>query len=218
MDELSTWPQLERLRQRGSVLENQVTGERVVILDDGLESGRGIAHLVVSPNGAVAGEHFHPAITERFQVLDGELTTRIGGEDGRLTAGQRAAVAPMVPHDWWNAGHTPASVIVEVEPAEPRFAMMIATLFGLANSGKTNAKGLPGPLHGALIAREYADVIRFTTPPAAVQAVALPILAAIGRARGLRAVDPQFFVPHGHEDPDPAILEAAGLAGPASGA
>jgi mannose-6-phosphate isomerase-like protein (cupin superfamily) len=214
VDELSTWPQFEQLRQRGSVLENRVTGERAVVLDDGLQSGRGIAHLTVSPNGAVAGEHFHPAITERFQVLEGELVTRIAGAQGRLTAGQRATVAPKVPHDWWNESDTPVSVIVEVEPAEPRFAMMIATLFGLANSGRTNSKGLPGPLLGALIAREYADVIRFTRPPAAVQAVALPVLAAIGRARGLRAVDPEFFVPHAREDPDPAILRAAGLSDP----
>jgi hypothetical protein len=168
-------------------------------------------HLVVSPAGAVAGEHLHPAITERFTLLAGALTARIDGRERRLLPGDAATVLPGVPHDWWNAGREPASVIVEVDPPEPRFATLIAMLFGLANAGRSDAKGMPTPLQGALLAREFADVIRFTRPPPAVQRVVFPLLAAVGRARGLRAVYPEMLPPHGQVEPDPAILAAAGL-------
>jgi hypothetical protein len=47
-------------------------------------------------------------------------------------------------HDRWNAGEEEAQVVVEVNPGR-RFGIMVTTLFGLANDGKRNAKGLPGP-------------------------------------------------------------------------
>jgi mannose-6-phosphate isomerase-like protein (cupin superfamily) len=173
-------PDLDRLGQRGSVLENRVTGERAVVLDDGQLHGTAIAHLTVQPNGAVAGEHVHPAITERFKVLDGELATRIAGNERTLTAGEELTVTPGVPHDWWNGSQAPTSVIVELDPPDLRFAIMLATLFGLANSGRTNSKGMPGALQGALLAREFSDVIRFTHPPAG-RASAGPACACCGR-------------------------------------
>ncbi len=117
------------------------------------------------------------------------------------------------PHDWWNAGDREASVLVELSPPDPRFAAMIATLFGLANAGKTNAKGLPNPLQLALIGREYADVIRFTKPPAAVQTMLFAVLGAVGRLRGYRAVYPEYLRPHGRIDPDPDVVACAGLSG-----
>jgi hypothetical protein len=47
-----------------------------------------------------------------------------------------------------------------------------------------NAKGMPDPLWLAAIAREYRDVIRFSRPPAAVQAALFGPLAAIARRTG----------------------------------
>ena len=49
---------------------------------------------------------------------------------------------------------------------------------------------MPGLLQLAVIARDYRDVIRFTKPPAVVQAALFGPLAAIGRARGLRSAYP----------------------------
>jgi hypothetical protein len=88
---------------------------------------------------------------------------------------------------------------------------MIATLFGLANAGRTNAKGLPDPFQLALIAREFADVIRFTKPPASVQVVLFSVLGAVGRLRGYRAIYPEYLHPHGRVTPDPKVVEFAGL-------
>ena len=200
----------------GDVYENRVTGERAVVLR-GDEDGAGqpvLVHLAVRPHGAVAGEHVHPHIRERFHVVSGRLAVRLAGRESTLGPGEEAVAEPGVAHDWSNAGDEVADVLVELTPGDPRFEQMIATLFGLANAGRTNAKGMPGPLQLALIGAEFADVIRFTKPPAAVQKAVFAVLGAIGRRRGLRGIYPEYLGPHGRAEPDPAVLAAAGLTPP----
>jgi hypothetical protein len=51
---------------------------------------------------------------------------------------------------------------------------MIKNLYGLAQDGKTNAKGMPNLLQAALFAREFEDVLRFTKPPRPVQQSSSP--------------------------------------------
>ena len=201
------------MSRRGDYYENRVTGERAVVLraDDDAPDLPPLVHLTVRPGGAVAGEHVHPALQERFIVVTGKLDTRIDGEERTLNAGEEATVPAGVPHDWWNAGSEEASVIVELSPPDPRFEQMIGTLWGLANAGRTNAKGMPNPLQLALIAREFSDVIQFTKPPRAVQKVLFGILGALGRARGYKAIYPEYLDPHGSTEPDPDVLRRAGL-------
>jgi quercetin dioxygenase-like cupin family protein len=201
------------LSRYGDVYENRVTGERAVVLR-GDEAGAGesaLVHLTVKPGGAVAGEHVHPKLQERFLVVSGSLGTKIDGVERTLELGEEATVYAGTAHDWWNAGDTEASVLVELTPSEPRFEAMIATLFGLANAGKTNAKGMPDPFQLALLGQEFADVIRFTKPPPVVQKVLFAVLGAVGRLRGYRGVYPEYLAPHGRAIPDPEVVALAGL-------
>jgi quercetin dioxygenase-like cupin family protein len=197
----------------GDIYENRVTGERAVVLR-GDEDGQGqsaLVHLTLRPHGAVAGEHIHPHVQERFQVISGLLGTRLGGAERTLTAGQEATAPAGSTHDWWNAGEDDAEVLIEISPLEPRFVLMIGTLFGLANDGKTNARGMPNPLQLAMVGREFQDVIRFSKPPRAVQMMMFGLLAPIGRIAGYRGTYPEYGHPHGHTTPDPAVLALAGL-------
>lgn len=205
----------------GDLYENRITGERVVVLRGDEDAGpgeSGFGHLTVAPHGAVNAEHIHPHINERFIVISGTLGTRLGGVERTLEAGEEATAEAGVPHDWWNAGEGFASVLVEVAgPNEQRerFNSMIATLFGLANAGRTNARGLPSPLQLALIAREFRDVIVFTRPPRAVQGPLFAALSAVGRARGLRSIYPEYLDVHGRTEPDPELLALAKIEAPA---
>ena len=178
--------------QVGEVWENPVTRERATILElpYGNPEGRASAELTALVGARVAAEHLHPALVERFTVLEGELTVKLDGETGILREGESAVVEPGVWHDWWNAGDVDARARVEVTPGE-RFAHMIETVFGLARLGHTNAKGMPSPLQLALLAREFGDVIVFRSPPPAVQRVLFGALAPIARRRGYRATYPQ---------------------------
>ncbi|HEX6525856.1 MAG TPA: cupin domain-containing protein [Streptosporangiaceae bacterium] len=200
----------------GDIYQNKVTGERAVVLR-GDEDGRGqpgLVHLTVRPHGAVVGEHIHPQFKERFRVISGRLGTRVDGVERTLEADQEATVAPGTVHDWWNTGEDEAQVLIEFTPLDPRFELMIGNTFGLANAGKTNARGMPGLLQLALIGREFQDVMRFTRPPRAVQTVMFGLLGSLGRMRGYRGIYPEYSHPHGRTTPDPAVLAIAGLAPP----
>ena len=178
--------------QIGEVWENPVTRERATILEFPHKNpeGRATAELIALVGARVAGEHRHPAIVERFTVLEGELTVKRDGQTSILREGETAVVEPGVWHDWWNASDRDARVRVEITPGE-RFAHLIETLFGLARLGHANAKGMPDPLQLALVAQEFSDVIVFRSPPVAVQRAIFGALAPIARWRGYRATYPQ---------------------------
>jgi quercetin dioxygenase-like cupin family protein len=192
---------------RGDVVVNPVTGERSVVLV-GTGDGKGdrlAAHLHVSPGGAVAGEHYHPSITERFRVLSGRLVLSLDGKRRTLEAGADVTIPPRTVHDWWNASEEGTDVLVDIRPGR-RFELMLTTLWGLGRDGKTNSKGMPGPLQLAVIGHEFTDVIRFTKPPALVQKAVFGPLAALARGRGYRPMYPEYMQPQGHAEPDPKLL------------
>ena len=176
----------------GEVWENPVTRERATILELPTQNPerRSVAELVARAGARVVGEHRHPALVERFTVLDGELTVKRNGETRILKQGEIATIEPNVWHDWWNASDLDARVRVEVTPGE-RFAHMIETLFGLARLGHTGANGMPNPLQLALFAQEFSDVIVFRSPPLFVQRAVFGALAPIARMGGYRATYPQ---------------------------
>lgn len=179
--------------KRGEVYENPVTGERVVIRVGTHETGgeRLVADIYARPGAAVAGEHVHPSIEERFTVLRGRVGFCIDGREAIARPGHEILVPPGVAHDWWNAGDEEAHIVVEIQPAA-RFEAMILNLFGLAQDGKTDKKGMPTLLQLALLAREFEDVVRFTTIPRPLQRLLFALLAPIARLRGLRGRYPEY--------------------------
>ena len=211
-------PSSLRAARYGDLYVDNVTGERAVVLQGGGDGEPLVVHLVVRPHGAVTGKHVHPALQETFRVLSGRLATRVAGRDRTLEVGEEVTVAPGVEHDWWNGGDTEASVLVTLEPGDPRFVQMIATLFGLANAGRSNAQGQPGLLQGTLIGHEFADVIVFTSIPRWLQRLAYAVLGPIARLRGLRGIYPRYLGAQDSVTPDPAAVAAAGLEPPAAAA
>src|SRR5829696_8528007 len=177
--------------EAGEIWENPVTGEyaRIVEMPWRNEEQRAVAELRAVPGARVAGEHLHPAIRERFTVLEGALTVVRDGERTGLVAGETTEIEAGVWHDWWNEADVDAIVRVEVAPGE-RFVHMIETAFGLGRNGHLTSKGMPNPLQLALLGREFSDVIVFRRPPPAVQRVLFGALAPVARARGYRATYP----------------------------
>lgn len=182
------------MSRAGDVAENPVTGERVVVRVGTEDSGGEllVAELLVRPGGAVAGEHVHPTIDEWFTVLEGRVGFRLDGRESVASVGERLHVPPGTAHDWWNAGDGEARVIVEVSPAA-RFEEAVSNTFGLARDGKTNAKGMPNLLQISLFAREFEDVLYFTSPPRPIQRALFAVLAPVARFLGYRGSYPQYL-------------------------
>jgi quercetin dioxygenase-like cupin family protein len=177
----------------GDSLENPRTGERAVLVKAPWEGEDPslVAELHVQPRGAVAAEHRHPDVDERFTLVSGKICFRLGGRTSVAAVGQTVEIARGAWHDWWNAGEEEAVARVWVSDGT-RFVHMIETLFGLARDGHTNAKGLPDPLQLAVFATEFRDVIVLRRPPSLVQSLLFGLLRPLARARGYRGTYPQY--------------------------
>jgi quercetin dioxygenase-like cupin family protein len=182
------------MSRAGDVIENPVTGERVVVRVGTEDSGGDLLAVdgYVKPGGAVTGEHVHPAIDERFTVVRGRVGFRIDGRESIAEPGEHLRVPPGTAHDWWNSGDEEALVRVEIRPGA-RFEEMAINLFGLAQDGKTNSKGMPNLLQAAIFAREFSDVLYFTRPPLWVQRLLFGSLARIARVLGYRGSYPKYL-------------------------
>ena len=176
----------------GEVWENPVTGERARLLEAPWQNsaGRLVGELTALVGARVVGEHMHPALVERFTVLQGELTVKLDGQTSTLRVGETCEVQPGRWHDWWNAARVDALVRVEVTPGE-RFLHMIETLFGLGRLGYTDEKGMPNLLQLAVFGREFSDVIQFRKPPRLVQQAMGAVLSPIARSLGYRGTYPE---------------------------
>jgi quercetin dioxygenase-like cupin family protein len=192
----------------GDVFVNPVTGERAVVVCGTADSTDGSlsVQLFVAPGGAVAAEHQHPEIVERFRVLSGHLAVSIDGRRSHMGPGDELTVQPGVVHDWWNAGESEAEVLVEISPGR-RFELMVASTYGLARDGKVNAKGMPNLFQLAVMASEFDDTIRFTKPSPLVQKLLFSVLAPLGRLLGYRPYYGKYLVPAEHVEPDRSVLD-----------
>jgi quercetin dioxygenase-like cupin family protein len=177
-------------------IHNPVTGERFIAVarsaDTGGEytEGRGLFPVGTRPPGV----HRHPHQDELVRVVRGRIRMRVGDEEREYGAGDTAVLPCSVWHDWWVVGDSEAEVLARATPALG-LELLLATLAGLATEGKTDERGRPRPLQGAVIGQFYAEVAQFKTPPPAVQKIVLPVLAAIGRRRGLRPYYEHHFQP-----------------------
>jgi quercetin dioxygenase-like cupin family protein len=184
------------MTRTGEWFHNVETGEvalGTLTPDDG-EGDRLVSELWLHPGAAVVGAHVHPVIAERFEVLEGLVGFERDGVRSEGGPGTVVEIPPGVVHDWWNAGEGVAHVRVHVEPAR-RFVEAIEVVFSLANTGRTRRGGMPGPLWGAAVAHEYRDVLRFSAPPAPLQRLLFPPLAALARLLGRDPRDPSLHGP-----------------------
>src|SRR5918996_224573 len=169
----------------GDVIENPVTGERIVFHETSRETqGEGVLfETFVQPHGFVAAAHVHPKQEERFEVVSGTLGLKIGGEEIVAGPGETLTIPAGTPHRFWNSGDEEVRFRCEVRPAL-QFEQLLETMFALAADGKTNRKGMPNPLRLAVIARAHFDVVRLPFPPAFVQRLGLALGAPLGRLLG----------------------------------
>ena len=172
----------------GDVIENRVTGERIRFRQTAAETAGelSVVETWVTPGGFVATTHVHPSQDEHFSILEGSVGFRVGGQTLELKAGQSVTVPAGTSHRFWNAGEREAHFVAEVTPAL-HFEELLATMFSLANEGKTNRKGMPNPFRLAVIAKAYFDTVRLPFPPTWVQRIGLAIAAPLGRMLGYSA-------------------------------
>ena len=172
----------------GQEIENPRTGQRMIFLVTGAETGGELLRVECfnPPTGTDEPTHVHPRQESRAEVLSGVLRFRVGGETCDVGRGEVQTIAAGVPHGFGNHGTEPAHWIQEFRPAL-RSAEFFESLFALGARGQLDDHGMPSLLQLSVSVPAYADEIRVTRPPWAVQRALFALLAPVARRRGLRA-------------------------------
>ena len=170
----------------GGVIENPVTGERVVFRQTASGTNGELLEfdLYFEPNKPVPVAHIHTKQEERFQVVSGNVRYRLADAETDLAEGEAAVLPAGIPHTLWNSGDGAAHLVVEIRPAMNTDAGM-ETIFGLGRDGKLTKSGAPKMLQGVLLAREYG--VFLASPPPAAQRIGIALLSPIARLFGYRA-------------------------------
>jgi len=103
----------------GHVIDNPISGERIVIRQSGAETnGQLLAFdLFLPPGGHVPATHVHPVQQERFTVVTGQLRFRVGRRTILADPGDTIVVQPGTAHWFGNVAAGTSVARVEIRPA-----------------------------------------------------------------------------------------------------
>jgi quercetin dioxygenase-like cupin family protein len=127
--------------------------------------------------------HSHPSQDEHFEITEGEVSVKLGGETRVLNAGDSVDVPRGMVHTFWNSGTAPARAKWQVRPAQ-RTEDFFRSIDSLRAQGHGTSAGLSPPA-GALLAREFSAEFKPALPQVA-RTLFLPALAAFARRRGYK--------------------------------
>src|SRR5256885_14420974 len=90
----------------GRVIDNAISGERIVIRKSGAQTGGRVLafDLFLPPGGHVPARHVHPVQEERFTVVTGRMRFRLGRSTIVAAAGDTVLVPAGTAHWFGNAG------------------------------------------------------------------------------------------------------------------
>jgi quercetin dioxygenase-like cupin family protein len=168
---------------RGQTISNSVTGETITFVRTATGTGGAAVELAfaVKGGGEVPAAHVHPKQVETFEIHEGRCRVEVDGVVREAGPGEIVVVPPGVPHSW--SAISDVRMTVTLEPAL-RADEFFEDLFAVTNAGFVNAKGLPTPLHFAVLADDYRGLVYLAGAPAWLQKALFAALARLGRALG----------------------------------
>ena len=153
-------------------------------------SERSVVERLLRPRSGKAKAHVHRDWTQGFEVVEGEAWIRVGKDAPRpLAAGETVEIPPGVGHiDPWNESDAPTVTRNIVSPVTPFTHVVFATLGETLAAGRLDPQGeLTFFQMAAALHQGRADSWG-EQPPIPIQRLVIPMVAAIARARGIRAV------------------------------
>jgi quercetin dioxygenase-like cupin family protein len=139
---------------------------------------------VLEPGGELP-EHFHPTLTETWEVVEGRAGVKLGGGwHERTAADGPVRVEPYARHALRNTSGADARLRCWVTPPG-RLEDFLTESARAAQAGLYNARNLPTSLRGAAWVSDFAlrfrDETVMCSPPPALQKAVLPLAARLTR-------------------------------------
>lgn len=130
--------------------------------------------------GAGPPMHVHHLQSETVTVQSGRIGYVVGDEPERFAGpGETVHFPAGVPHRFWNAGDTEATMTGEAQPPH-NLEWFLTQLYSSAAAHG----GRPGAFDGAYLATRYRDEFDVLTIPAVARKVIMPVVLFLGRALG----------------------------------
>jgi quercetin dioxygenase-like cupin family protein len=172
----------------GEEIENPRTGQRMVFLQTGAETGGELLSIECfnPPTGVDEPEHCHPLQESSAEVISGTLRFRVAGEVQEVGPGETCTIPAGVPHSFGNYGDEEAHWTAEFRPAL-RTDAFFESLFDLGAHDQLDEHGMPSLLQLSVSVPAFSQEIRVTRPPWPVQKALCAVLGPIARMRGLHA-------------------------------
>jgi quercetin dioxygenase-like cupin family protein len=157
------------------------------------EDGVDVLHVEtwVDPGGGVT-PHIHPAMDERFEVLEGKPEFLAGRTWKQVRTGDTVHVPRGTRHAFRNRADEVAHLACRATPPST-LQEFLEDAAGLSRAGGISRRALPrsldGLLQAAVMAHHYRDMVTLLAPlpPPAIQRLVIPPLARAGERRGFRA-------------------------------
>ncbi len=145
----------------------------------------------VDPGGGVT-PHVHPAMKERFEVVEGQPEFLAGRRWNVAGPGDTVVVPPGTRHAFRNRSREIAHFVCHATPP-CTLQEFLEDAAALSRAGGITRRALPrsidGLLQAAVMAHHYRGMVTLLAPlpPPAIQRLVIPVLARAGERRGYRA-------------------------------
>ncbi len=145
----------------GDVIENPATGMTLRLVRTAAETHGELLEMEATyPAGSPEPPaHLHPQQEERFELVAGEVTVRLDGEERTLVTGDVLEIPAGAVHAMWNGGDEIARLRWETRPAmrTEEFFSALARAAEAAMSGEPQSDDAPS---GEALLREFRNEFR----------------------------------------------------------
>jgi len=180
-----------RVAYPGEVLENPITGERMIFRKTSEETEGKLfqTEFFMKPHskGVATVSHIQPGLEQRLRVLSGTMNYTLGNKIKRVAKpGDEVIIPPKVSHYIWNDGDRELCAFDEYVPAYD-MEKFFETCYGLAKDGKSNKKtGVPTFPQLAVMIRGFKKEIGPGSPSGKFLGALAIVIAPLARVRGYR--------------------------------
>jgi quercetin dioxygenase-like cupin family protein len=189
------------MAKTGQILENAVTGVRVVFVKTPQDTGGlQVVHEFTYPPGTGREyPHVHQLSSDTFEILEGQASYQLNGETRSAQTGDSLDFPPRVPHlHPWNNGSDVLKLRQTVTFPTPHMTELekidgiVETFFGLAKDGKVNKDGVPSFLQVMVSFGDLLPELAMPGIPLGAQRVMMGMMTAVGRLMGIKPRYPQY--------------------------